>query len=163
MLEAPQLRWRAMAAADLSRVMHIEQLSHSHPWSEGNFRDSLNTPGFYMPMLLQDARMLGYLVAMAGFEEVHLLNVTVEPAARGQGLGRLLMQALQVWAQQQAAQHIWLEVRQSNTAAEALYRSCGYEFVSLRKNYYPLNAEQREHAIVMHKALPGAERLAGAD
>jgi len=155
------LRWQAMAASDLDKVMRIELQSHSHPWSEGNFRDSLATTGFYMPMLLQGEQLLGYLVALAGFEEVHLLNVTVDPAARGQGLGRLLMHALEVWAQQQAAQQIWLEVRQSNTAAQSLYRHMDYACVSLRKNYYPLGAEQREHAIVMRKAvLSGTDRPA---
>lgn len=151
--EAERLRWQAMAAADLGRVMQIEQLSHSHPWSEGNFRDSLNTAGFYLPMLLHGERLLGYLVAMAGFEEVHLLNVTVDPAARGQGLGRVLMQALHVWAQQQSARHIWLEVRQSNAAAQTLYRQMGYACVAVRKNYYPLDGVRKEDAIVMNKAL----------
>lgn len=158
--ELGPLRWQAMAAADVDKVMRLEQLSHSHPWTAGNFRDSLQTPGFYLPMLLQGEDLLGYLVAMAGFEEAHLLNITVDARLRGQGLGRLLMQALEVWAQQQAAQQIWLEVRQSNAAAQALYSKVGYTAVSLRKNYYPLDAQHKEHAVVMSKLLQPARPLA---
>ncbi|THU01524.1 ribosomal-protein-alanine N-acetyltransferase [Lampropedia puyangensis] len=147
------MRWQAMSAADLEKVMVLEQASHSHPWSQGNFRDSLQTPGFYLPMLLKDQRLLGYLVAMAGFEEAHLLNITVDPLLRGKGFGQCLMQVLDVWAVQHGAQQIWLEVRQSNTNAQGLYRKMGYEQVAIRKDYYPLNAQQKEHAVVMRKVL----------
>lgn len=152
-IEPARLRWQAMAAADVDKVMRIEQVSHSHPWTAGNFLDSLRTSGFYMPMLLQGEQLLGYMVAMAGFDELHLLNITVDPDSRGQGLGQLLMQALEVWAQQQAAQKIWLEVRESNLAAQALYAQSGYASVALRKNYYPLDGLHKEHAVVMCKTL----------
>ncbi|WP_238946413.1 ribosomal protein S18-alanine N-acetyltransferase [Vandammella animalimorsus] len=147
--------WRAMALDDLDAVLPIEQASHSHPWSRGNFADSIAT-GFYMPCLWQEQRLLGYLVAMPGVDEAHLLNLTVAPACRGLGLGRLLLQALEFWALRQRATQLWLEVRQGNARAQAVYAAAGYQSIAVRKHYYPLDGQQREHAIVMCKSLATA-------
>ncbi|WP_238945314.1 ribosomal protein S18-alanine N-acetyltransferase [Allofranklinella schreckenbergeri] len=154
-MPASHLQWRAMTPDDLDQVMTLEQASHSHPWSRGNFADSLAT-GCYMPTLWQQGpqcRLLGYLVAMPGVEEAHLLTLTVAAACRGQGLGQLLMQAMHTWAQQQGATQVWLEVRESNLAAQALYARLGYEPIAVRKNYYPLEGNAREHALIMRKRL----------
>ncbi|MDO4723906.1 MAG: ribosomal protein S18-alanine N-acetyltransferase [Comamonadaceae bacterium] len=144
--------WRAMALDDLDAVLPIEHASHSHPWSRGNFADSIAT-GFYMPCLWQDQRLLAYLVAMPGVDEAHLLNITVAPACRGLGLGRLLLQALECWALRQRAAQLWLEVRQGNARAQAVYAAAGYQSIAVRKHYYPRHDQQREHAIVMRKTL----------
>ncbi|RMX05042.1 ribosomal-protein-alanine N-acetyltransferase [Corticibacter populi] len=142
-----------MGLADLDAVMVLEQASHSHPWTRGNFSDSLKG-GFHIPLLLRGDVLLGYFVAMPGVDEVHLLNVTVAPGLRRQGLGRVLMAALEWWARRLPALQIWLEVRRSNGAAQALYRDIGYEEVAWRRNYYPLDGQQREDALVMRKLLP---------
>ncbi|KKW69054.1 hypothetical protein AAV94_01195 [Lampropedia cohaerens] len=154
--EAP-LQSRAMRLEDVPQVVAIEQASHSDPWTSGNFIDSIQT-GCYMPLLLHGNRIVAYLVALAGVEEAHLLNVTVHPQRRGQGLGRLLLHALDTWALGQGARQIWLEVRQSNLAAQHLYRRAGYLDVAVRKHYYapPPGAQQREHALVMRKPLDAA-------
>lgn len=144
--------WRAMALDDLDAVLPIEEASHSHPWSRGNFADSI-TAGFYMPCLWQEQRLLGYLVAMPGVDEAHLLNITVAPACRGMGLGQLLLHALEFWALKQQATQLWLEVRQSNARAQDVYVAAGYQTIAVRKHYYPLDGQQREHAIVMCKSL----------
>ncbi|RRD41940.1 ribosomal-protein-alanine N-acetyltransferase [Comamonadaceae bacterium OH3737_COT-264] len=166
-MPASHLQWRAMTPDDLDQVMALEQASHSHPWSRGNFADSLAT-GCYMPALWHQGphqnppqnpqqgpqcRLLGYLVAMPGVEEAHLLTLTVAAACRGRGLGQLLMQAMHTWAQQQGAAQVWLEVRESNLAAQALYARLGYEPIAVRKNYYPLEGNAREHALIMRKRL----------
>ena len=141
-----------MAQADLDAVMPIEQRSYSHPWSRGHFADSIKA-GFYLPLLLEGDAPVGYLVAMPGVEEAHLLNLTVRPDRRGLGLGRLLLQTLETWAVQQRAAMLWLDVRESNASALALYQACGYEKIAVRKHYYPLSNHQREHAVVMRKLL----------
>ena len=78
-----------MSQDDLDAVIAIEQTAYSHPWTRGNFRDSLN-PLFEAQCLWLDGELLGYFLAMHGVEEMHLLNITVAPARQGPSLARSL-------------------------------------------------------------------------
>jgi len=141
-----------MAPADLPAVMAIEQTAYSHPWTLGNFRDSLN-PLFEAQCLWLDGELLGYFLAMRGVDEMHLLNITVAPARQGQGWGHMMLDALSLWSRHQGAQWLWLEVRQSNRRALQVYERYGFKQVSIRKDYYPAGRLQREHAVVMSLKL----------
>ena len=90
--------------------------------------------------------------AMQGVDEVHLLNITVDPRYQGQGWGRVLLDALALWARAQRAQWLWLEVRTGNARAQQVYQRYGYRRVGERKNYYPAEGG-REDAIVMSYKL----------
>jgi len=142
----------AMTLDDLDAVIAIEQTAYSHPWTRGNFRDSLN-PLFDAQCLWLDGELLGYFLAMRGFEEMHLLNITVAPAHHGQGWGHMMLDALSLMSRHAGAQWLWLEVRQSNWRALKVYERYGFKQVSLRKDYYPAGRQQREHAVVMSLKL----------
>ena len=151
-----------MTTADLDAVWDMEKRAYSHPWSLGNFRDSLQS-GYPAQMLVSDAlpgesplnltatsqALLGYLVAMRGVDEVHVLNIAVAPEHRRQGWGQVLLQALAVQSLAEGAQWIWLEARASNHPALALYRHVGFLPMGVRKQYYPAGGGQREDAVVM--------------
>ncbi len=145
-----------MTVRDLDTVTAIEASAYGFPWTRGNFIDSL-AAGYLAEVLEEDgAGLVGYYVAMRGVDEMHLLNVTVAPAWQGQGLGRLMLQALAEHACAQGLASLWLEVRQGNQRARALYRQLGYAEVGLRRAYYPA-AGRREDAVVMSLPLgPGA-------
>ncbi len=143
---------RTMTHDDLDAVLAIEQAAYSHPWSRGNFRDSLN-PLFDAQCLWFEGELLGYFLAMHGVEEMHLLNITVAPARQGQGWGHMMLDALSLWSRSQGAKVLWLEVRQSNARALHVYERYGFRRVGLRKDYYPLDRQQREHAVVMSLPL----------
>ncbi len=143
---------RTMTPEDLDAVMAIEQAVYSHPWSRGNFRDSLN-PLFDAHCLWLDGELLGYFLAMHGVEEMHLLNITVAPSRQGQGWGHMMLDALSLLSRSQGAQWLWLEVRQSNERALQVYERYGFRQVSIRKDYYPADRQQREHAVVMSLKL----------
>ena len=136
----------------LEAVLTIEQQAHSHPWTRGNFTDSLKA-GYAVQVLLQNETVLGYFVAMQGVDEVHLLNITVASEHQGRGWGQWLLAALSIWACSLNAHVLWLEVRVSNARALQLYERYGYQRVGLRKQYYPLSAGQREDAVVMSLKL----------
>ena len=104
---------RTMTHEDLDAVMAIEQSAYSHPWSRGNFRDSLN-PLFDAHCLWLEGELLGYFLAMHGVEEMHLLNITVAPARQGQGWGHMMLDALSLISRSQGAQWLWLEVADTN-------------------------------------------------
>jgi ribosomal-protein-alanine N-acetyltransferase len=141
-----------MSQDDLDAVIAIEQTAYSHPWTRGNFRDSLN-PLFEAQCLWLDGDLLGYFLAMHGVEEMHLLNITVAPARQGQGWGHMMLDALSLMSRHVGAQWLWLEVRQSNLRALKVYERYGFKQVSIRKDYYPAGRQQREHAVVMSLKL----------
>jgi ribosomal-protein-alanine N-acetyltransferase len=145
-----------MTIAQLDAVMAIEVAAYAFPWSRGNFIDSLAAG--YPARTLVDARgaLLGYFVAMGGVDEMHLLNITVAPAAQGRGYARRMIDALVALCQALPARSLWLEVRASNTHARALYEHLGFVQVGLRKGYYPAPFGRREDAIVMSLAMEPA-------
>lgn len=152
----PGLPWhRPMTVADLDEVLSLEVASYSFPWSRGNFIDSL-AAGYWAELRFdaQD-RCLGYLVAMPGFEEMHLLNITVAPRHQRQGHGRAMLQRLAERARERGDHKLWLEVRLSNSPAQRLYEQMGFEAVGRRRHYYPAALGRREDALVMSLALTG--------
>lgn len=152
---------RPMAVVDLGAVMALEAQAYSHPWSHGNFVDSLAAG--HLAEVLVGSGLVGYFVAMEGVEELHLLNVTVAPALQGRGHGSALLDAVLAHAMGRCLPTVWLEVRASNQRARALYARRGFDEVGLRRGYYPA-LRGREDAVVMRRAveLAGAPRLVAA-
>lgn len=150
-----------MTVAQVEAVMAIESAAYAFPWSRGNFIDSLAAG--YPARVLQGARdeLLGYFVAMAGVDEMHLLNITVAPAFQGCGHARTLIDALFALCRAQRARHLWLEVRASNAKARAMYAHLGFVEVGLRKGYYPAPFARREDAIVMSLKFDATEADVG--
>jgi len=141
--------FRAMQVDDLDRVMQVEVLAYSFPWSRGNFQDSLKS-GYVAELLETSADvLLGYYVAMPGVDELHLLNITVVPDFQRCGQGRALLDRLEWQARQHALSSIWLEVRASNTRARYLYGARGFVEQGVRRGYYPAGGLRREDAVVM--------------
>jgi ribosomal-protein-alanine N-acetyltransferase len=146
--EREAARLQPMRADDLEAVLAIEQTAYSHPWTRGNFRDALAS-GYWAQCLWLHDELLGHVVAMAGVQETHLLNITVAPARQGQGWAPMMLDALALWSRRQGAGWLWLEVRESNHRALQVYERYGFRRVGLRKDYYPADRQQREHAVVM--------------
>ena len=150
-LKTIEAGFEPMTESRLDAVVAIERRAYTHPWTRGNFADSLRS-GYHAQMLVAGDTVLGYYVAMLGVDEVHLLNITVDPPWQGQGWGRIMLDALALWARAQGAQWLWLEVRTSNTRAQQVYGRYGYRRVGERRNYYPAE-HGREDAIVMSYRL----------
>lgn len=147
---------RPMTPRDLDAVLAIEVRAYSHPWTRGNFIDSLASGyhGELLHVLHQgQVELAGYFMAMAGVDELHLLNITVAPDWQGQGLGRGLLDAVAARARAQRLLQVLLEVRAGNLRAQALYSRYGFETIGRRSGYYPA-ALGREDAVVMRLRLP---------
>lgn len=147
-----EARFEPMTEDWLTAVVAIEQQAYTHPWTRRNFQDALAS-GYQAQVLLGDAEVLGYFIAMKGVDEVHLLNITVAPARQRRGWARVMLDALCLWARGQRAQWLWLEVRVSNLRAFQIYAAYGFRRVGLRKGYYPESTFKREDAIVMSLQL----------
>lgn len=146
--EGPRIR--AAVDADLDAIVRIEQLSFGDPWSRKSFSDSLER-SFVRTCVVEDAQgIAGYSVVWHTGEEAELANLAVDPARRGAGLGALLLDALLADAAREGAMVMFLEVRDSNAAARALYASRGFHLVGRRKQYYQNPVED---ALVLRRDL----------
>ncbi len=140
---------RPMTFATLDDVLPLEDAVYPFPWTRGNFVDSLAAGYTAWTLSGADGALVGYCVAMIGVDEMHLLNITVAPAARRQGHARRLLAGLAQLCLERAAARLWLEVRESNAEARGAYRRLGFDEVGRRKGYYPAPEGRREDAIVM--------------
>lgn len=145
------LHYSPMTALDLKRVIDIENSVYSHPWTLGNFRDSIQA-GHRCVLLNYGEKIIGYAVVMIAADEAHVLNITIAREWQRQGHGRTLLLHLATIAITEFARSFFLEVRPSNPAAKALYESIGFKIIGVRRHYYPAIAG-REDAIVMELKL----------
>ena len=144
----PQARFESLTVGQLDTLLAVEQRAYTHPWTRGNFIDAMAS-GYETQLLMGGDHLLGYFVAMMGVDEVHLLNLTVNPDYQRQGWALLMLDALALWARGHQAEWVWLEVRLSNARAQQVYLRRGFARVGLRKRYYPAAHGEREDAVVM--------------
>lgn len=147
----PVLRFIALDAGHLDWVVEQEQALQAHPWTRGNFEDSLAAGHEAWGLLVDDA-LAGYAIVLRVLDEAHLLTIGIAPGFQGQGLGTQFVERLSVHARDDGAASFYLEVRPSNTAALALYTRSGFVEIGRRRGYYPAQ-DGREDAIVMRRAL----------
>jgi len=152
---APQ--WRPLRLADLAYVAALEAQIHAAPWTIGNFRDAL-AAGYSSRVGEREFRIVAYGVLMLAPGEAQVLNLSVVPDARREGIGRALLRLFVEDATNFHVEQVFLEVRTSNTAAIRLYETEGFAPVARRIYYYPGATADgpREDAIVMRRALSAA-------
>jgi ribosomal-protein-alanine N-acetyltransferase len=143
--EPPRLG--AMHPTDLEEVMAIENTIYSHPWTRGNFVDSLRA-GYDCRTWRLEGELVGYFILTAAAGEAHLLNLSIAVRHQRSGHGRALLAEAAELARRRGAASLFLEVRPSNLAAQALYTRFGFRRVAIRKGYYPAHAG-REDALVL--------------
>ncbi len=144
-------QFRPMQVADLNAIMAIENVIYPHPWTRGNFSDSL-AAGYSACVLWRDEKIIGYALMMLVLDEAHLLNLSIAKDSQKQGLGRCLLQYMLDLAKSRQAANVFLEVRISNHSAIALYENSGFNEMAIRRGYYPA-ANGREDAVLMGLAL----------
>lgn len=140
---------------DLDTILEIEARAYPVPWNREQmltvFKDNV-----IRMKLLMDGELIGYAFVSIVLDEGHLLHITIDPIHHGKRLGRyLLEQVLKLGDLHQLAT-IFLEVREGNTPARALYDRIGFNQVGMRKGYYPCKINGREDAIVMAYTVPSA-------
>ena len=150
------LSLRPMQMDDLDAIMQIEPTIYSHPWTRGNFSDSLNS-GYSAWVMEEKSEMIGYALMMMVMDEAHLLNLSIAKHRQKQGLGRYLLEHMIVLAKRHKAANMFLEVRPSNISAIALYENMGFCEMAVRRGYYPsdptISTTGREDAVLMGLAL----------
>jgi ribosomal-protein-alanine N-acetyltransferase len=144
---------RAMALADVEAVLSIEQAVQAYPWTRGNFMDALSQ-GYICTVDELEGKIRGYAILMPVLQEAELLNIAVVNGQQRKGLGRAMLLKMLDVARERNILRVFLEVRASNVAALALYRSAGFSEIGLRVGYYQ-NTNGSDDAITMACDLVG--------
>ena len=145
---------RAMTQDDVDTVLAIEQTVQRFPWTRGNFADALNSGYLCCVDETESGGIRGYAILMPAADEAELLNIGVAAAQQRKGLGRAMLAEMLNVAHDRNMKRVFLEVRSSNVAAIALYRSAGFSGIGMRRDYYQ-NANGSEDALVMACELMG--------
>lgn len=156
---------RRMNMDDIQQVLEIDALSFPNPWSRRTYQhevESSNTAQMIVieaptPLFTslsplsslvrrwwgtpQTQRVLGYGGCWLIAGEAHISTIAVHPEFRGKGLGELLLMGMLKRAINLQADYSVLEVRVSNSQAQALYDKYEYKKVGRRKRYYRDNGE----------------------
>ena len=162
----PDIRVEPMRAADLDAVLEIERASFRTPWSREAFLHELERNRVAGCWVARGARagdgaagsVVGYLCLWSIADEVHVTNLAVHPARRGEGVGRLLLGTLLVRHRRLGARCAFLEVRPANAEARRLYAGLGFREVGRRRGYY---IDTGEDALLLEAQLDEGP-LAGA-
>ena len=139
---------RIMQNTDVDIVVQIEKSVQTHPWSRQQFIESLNS--YQCTVIESQNRVVGFCILQPVLDEANLLLMAIHPSQQGKGLGFKLLDESIALLKNNPVQ-IFLEVRESNQAAIALYEKSAFHQIDLRKNYYPKKEGGREHAIIMVK------------
>ncbi len=148
---ASDLKLARMREADLADVLTLECSIYSHPWTRGNFADSLRA-GYACWTWRRMSELIGYFVLLVGAGESHLLNLSIAQPHQRQGCGSALLREAMRIARAEGGKLLLLEVRPMNLAAQGLYRKFGFRQVGVRKEYYPA-AAGREDALVLELGI----------
>ncbi|GDX78596.1 ribosomal-protein-alanine acetyltransferase [Deltaproteobacteria bacterium] len=125
---------REIHAGDLDRLLALQQACFGdEAWTRGMIHEELDRPGGIF--LGIGSPLIGFVCAWAVLDELHLLQIGVDPEARRAGLASVLHGALLVAARGRASA-AWLEVRADNVAAIAFYLRLGWVEVGRRPRYY---------------------------
>jgi ribosomal-protein-alanine N-acetyltransferase len=129
---------RAARAADLPDLLALEARFPGDRLSARQFRHHLDNPRARLRVLPGAGSLLGYhlVLTRAGSRWGRLYSLVVDPAARGRGLGRILLTDAEAQARRAGCRGLRLEVRQDNAAANALYAAAGYRRVAALPDYY---------------------------
>lgn len=147
---------RPAVEADLTAVVEIERSSFADPWTEESFARLLggHPAIFHVIEYPPDFSVAGYVIAFTVGEDAELLNVAVGSKYRGRGLAGQMLDAVLIEMSSRGVRNAFLEVRESNSAARALYGSRGFTEIGRRRNYYRRPVED---ALVMRRILEVAE------
>jgi [ribosomal protein S18]-alanine N-acetyltransferase len=142
-----EVRIAPMRRRHLRSVLRIEQQVYPRPWTFGLFLSEIGqrTTRLYLVARV-GTEVVGYAGLFQAVDDGHITTVAVDPVWHRHGVASRMLVALARGAVERQCVNLTLEVRMSNSGAQALYQRFGFVPAGVRKGYYP---ETREDALVM--------------
>lgn len=141
-----------LAEADVPAVAAVEQSCFSVPWSEESIRAELQNRTAHVWTLSVCREIVGYVGVHVVLDEAEVMNLAVLPAFRRRGYAKLLLETALAFCSEAGCAFLSLEVRESNTAAIALYGALGFTQRGRRRRYYQ---QPTEDALLLTRDLSG--------
>ena len=151
------ISFNRLTPVEIPSALSIEEQNSDYPWSHGQFITSIENSNNLCYCLSLDGQMIGYLIAMLALDSADILNIGIEPDFKRQGHGTALLNHLIEELKKRYIAAILLEVRAGNKSAIQFYKKQGFKEISVRKNYYIKNSNnrsQREDGIIMRIEIP---------
>ncbi len=146
---------RYMRLDDLEQVADLDRRSFPLPWSLSSYRyEILHSKISHCWVVETNQNTSAIIAAVMVFyhvvDEVHIATIAVDERYRRTGIASCLIEELLGYCNTHKAQRVFLEVRLSNLAAQALYIKHGFVFTGVRKGYY---SDNHEDALLMERIL----------
>jgi ribosomal-protein-alanine N-acetyltransferase len=136
---------------EIDDILQIEHVSFTDPWSKSSFEEAINSDNITVYSVTDDnGNMVGFSCLLMIDYEAEILNIAVDRNSRNQGIGTLLATHMINICRSNGVEDIFLEVRESNVSARALYVKLGFAEIGKRKKYY---SNPTEDAILMKLSL----------
>ncbi|MBA2626769.1 MAG: ribosomal protein S18-alanine N-acetyltransferase [Gemmatimonadales bacterium] len=147
---------RLAHAGDVPALVALERRCFSDPWSPTSFREAVEASWSFGLISEVAGEVAGYLIARDAAGSGEILNLAIAPEYRREGLAGELLEAGLAALAVRGVTEVFLEVRESNAAAQALYLDAGFRAVGHRAGYY---RSPKEDALVLRRELaPEAKR-----
>ena len=134
---------------DLNKIEEIERESFIDPWNVKMLSDAFLSNGFLGLTYESDGEIIGYVFGKTVVDEGEIELIAVKKTHRKQGVGKALLTEFLAAVKSIGVTDVFLEVRRSNIAAQALYEKAGFTYIAVREKYYG----GVEDALVMKKRL----------
>ena len=123
---------------DIDAIVRVENACFSTPWSIDAIKHEIceNKLADFMIACAEENDIIGYIGIWTLLDECQINKIAVMPEKRKIGIGKTILNHVIELTRDMGVKSWYLEVRESNTAAQALYRSAGFSSVGTRKNYY---------------------------
>jgi ribosomal-protein-alanine N-acetyltransferase len=146
---------RRLVVDDLDALAALERASQPQPWTDEALLVELVHEDAVVTGAFVGGALAAYVALRRLVDECWVLNIATHPQARRKGLAARLLDAAAARGKAWLSSSLWLEVREGNAGARALYERCGLAVVGRRPDYYPplVDGAPREAAILMTKSL----------
>jgi ribosomal-protein-alanine N-acetyltransferase len=131
-----RIELREARADDAAAIARLAHAALPEAWSAASFRAALERPLVSGVVAARGEDVVGFALAARAEEDAELLSVAVAEGLRGVGFGRRMLESLLARLRGEGALRVHLEVRGSNQAALALYKSLGFQTSRRRARYY---------------------------
>jgi len=147
-----QIRW--LIRRDMDEVLAIERASFEFPWTEDEFLACLRQRNCIGTVAELDHEIVGFMIYELHQSMLKILNFSVAPHMRRQGVGRQMVQRLIDKLSQQRRREIVLEVRETNLEAQLFFKDCDFRALQVLRNHYD---DTCEDAYYMRYCLRAAD------